>query len=205
MKKLLKGICCLLIIAAAYQAGSANGKIDSGEILGSLQVIAASGLDVLESLSSGSSGETQKAASRSFSTDSKTHIETTPAQNMHTEAAAERSEFSTEDETETLSELITDADAEEEERSGIRPEFKQAMDEYEAFFDEYCTLLKKLSENPDNLTLLMDYASFMSQYTDYMNSLDALENEDLTTEELAYYIEATARIEVKLLEAAQYE
>lgn len=40
---------------------------------------------------------------------------------------------------------------------GMRPEFKEAMDAYEAFFDDYCDFMKKFNESPDDLSLLGEY------------------------------------------------
>lgn len=86
--------------------------------------------------------------------------------------------------------------------SQIRPEFKEAMDSYEQFYDEYVAFMQKYKENPSDLTLLADYASYMARYEDTMNKLDAIDEDDLTTAELAYYIEVNARIQQKLLTMA---
>lgn len=77
---------------------------------------------------------------------------------------------------------------------GIRPEFKDAMDTYEEFFSEYCAFMEKYTSDPTDLSLLTDYADFMSKYEQTMNSLTEWENEDLSTEELAYYTEVMNRI-----------
>ena len=86
--------------------------------------------------------------------------------------------------------------------AGIRPEFKEAMDSYEAFFDEYVAIMKKYKANPTDLSILTDYATYMGQYADMMQKFEAWENEDLNKEELAYYIDVQARITKKLLEVA---
>lgn len=87
--------------------------------------------------------------------------------------------------------------------SEIRPEFKEALDSYEAFFDEYIEFMKKYSESDDTTSMLADYTSYMSQYADTMSKLSALEGEDMTTAEAAYYLEVTVRINEKLLEVVQ--
>ena len=101
----------------------------------------------------------------------------------------------------------TPAKTEESQESqipGVSPEFKTAMDSYEAFFDEYVDFMQQFSENPSDLNLLMQYTEFMSQYTQTMNDLNAIGESELTPEENAYYLEVMARINSKLLEAAQY-
>lgn len=44
--------------------------------------------------------------------------------------------------------------------NGIRPEIKEALDSYEKFFDEYCAFMKKYSENPSDLSLIMSFATY---------------------------------------------
>ena len=85
---------------------------------------------------------------------------------------------------------------------GMRPDFVAAMDSYEAFYDEYVAFMKKYAENPSDLTLLADYASFMSRLTEMDEAFDQWEDQDLSAEELAYYVEVNARIQQKLLEVA---
>lgn len=87
--------------------------------------------------------------------------------------------------------------------SGIRPEFKEAMDSYEEFFDEYCEFMKKYSEADDPTSMISDYTDYMTKYTDTMSKMSELGDSDLSTEELAYYTEVNARITQKLLEVAQ--
>ena len=87
--------------------------------------------------------------------------------------------------------------------TGIRPEFQQAMDSYEAFMDEYCAFMEKYSASDgSDLTLLADYADYMSRYADMMEDFEAWDSEEMTTEETLYYIEVQTRINQKLLEAA---
>lgn len=83
--------------------------------------------------------------------------------------------------------------------STIRPEFKEMMDSYEEFFDEYVAFMNKFSENSSDLTLLAEYATYMSKYADMVEKMDAVDESELTNAELAYYIEVNARIEQKLL------
>ncbi len=88
--------------------------------------------------------------------------------------------------------------------TGVSPEFKATMDSYEAFFDEYITFMKAMSDDPNNTAMLLKYATMMMQYTETMEKLDAIDESKLSPADDAYYIEVMARIEVKLLQAAQY-
>lgn len=87
---------------------------------------------------------------------------------------------------------------------GVTPEFKAAMDSYEAFFDEYCDFLKAMDDDPSNFTFLMEYAEMMLRYADTMDKLDAIDEDELSDADLAYYIEVMARINKKLIEIAYY-
>lgn len=87
---------------------------------------------------------------------------------------------------------------------GMRPEFKEAMDSYEAYFDEYVAFMEKYAASDgSDLTLLTDYADYMSKYADMMADLEAWDSADMNTAETAYYIEVQSRISQKLLEVAE--
>lgn len=87
--------------------------------------------------------------------------------------------------------------------SGLSSDFKKAMDSYEKFMDEYVAFMKKYKNNPSDLSLLSDYANFMSKYTEQMSAFEKWEDKDLTTEELDYYLKVQTRVNKKLLEVAQ--
>lgn len=95
--------------------------------------------------------------------------ETESAQATETETTevteTESTENSATTSTDTESSTQTDATVSS---TDIRPEFKEAMDNYEAFFDEYCEFMKKYNESDDTTSLLADYASYMVKYTDTM-------------------------------------
>lgn len=83
---------------------------------------------------------------------------------------------------------------------GIRPEFKEAMDSYEKFFNDYVEFMKSYMEDPINM--MDEYAAMMLQYTETMSALDAIDDGTLSDEEAIYYAEVTLRINQKLLEIA---
>lgn len=85
---------------------------------------------------------------------------------------------------------------------GMRKDFKDAMDSYEAFMDEYVAFMKKHSDNPSDVGLLADYTKYMSKYADMVEKIDKWESEDLNDAELAYYIDVQARVSKKLLDVA---
>lgn len=78
--------------------------------------------------------------------------------------------------------------------SGIRPEFKETMDSYEAFFKEYVDFLKKYENSDNTLAMLSDYMDYISKYAEMSEKLNSLEISNLSDEETAYYLEVTMRI-----------
>lgn len=85
--------------------------------------------------------------------------------------------------------------------SAIRPDFKEAMDSYEAFMDEYVEFMKKYknADAMDMLGMLSQYTDFMQKYSDFSDKMDKWES-DMNDAELTYYLEVTARVNKKLLE-----
>ncbi len=115
---------------------------------------------------------------------------------------SDNQEIPKEDDSDDAEENIED---EEETVSSteISTEFKDSMDGYEKFFDEYISIVKKYKDNPTDISILSDYSNYISQYTEIMADFEAWEDEELTTAELAYYIEVQGRIAQKLLEISQ--
>lgn len=85
---------------------------------------------------------------------------------------------------------------------GIRPEFKAAMDSYEAFYDEYCEFMEEYMADPTNLKLLAKYPEMLSKLSEMDKAFDEWDDGDLSNEELAYYLEVTNRVTQKLLKVA---
>jgi hypothetical protein len=52
-------------------------------------------------------------------------------------------------------------------------------------------------------SMLMEYADFMSKYSEAMDSLDKIDEDELSNEELAYYTEVMGRINAKLIRVTQ--
>ena len=107
--------------------------------------------------------------------------------------------------TETT-EATTESSAEETTESsaaltGIRPEFQEAMDDYEAFYDEYIAFMRNYTsaEPTDALGMMADYSRLMSSMAEYNESIDRMSDEPMSTEEALLYDEVTARVTAKIL------
>lgn len=83
---------------------------------------------------------------------------------------------------------------------GIRQDFKNAMDSYEAYMNEYIEFMKKYNSNSTDLSLMSEYATVMKKYAKQVNAFEKWESEDLNNAEMNYYIEVQARVSKKLLE-----
>lgn len=88
-----------------------------------------------------------------------------------------------------------------EARTGLSPDFKEAMDSYEDFIDEYIAFMERYADsNGTDLSILADYAKFMTEYAEFCAAFAEWGEKDLNAEELAYYTEVQARVNQKLLE-----
>ena len=86
--------------------------------------------------------------------------------------------------------------------NGIRPEFKELMDSYEKFIDEYCTFMQGYMSGNLSTDMMLEYLTILAQYADFAEKIDGVDESELTDEELAYYIGVTARVSQKLLKIA---
>ncbi|MDE7061904.1 MAG: hypothetical protein K2O73_01500, partial [Lachnospiraceae bacterium] len=102
--------------------------------------------------------------------------------------------------TKESDEMPANNDEPEEYVGGMRVAFKEAMDSYEAFFDEYCEFMKKYSDATDPSGMLTDYLEYLEKYADAMEKLGKIGEEELNSAELKYYTEVMGRINQKLLD-----
>lgn len=85
--------------------------------------------------------------------------------------------------------------------TGVRPEFKEAMDSYKATIDAYCEFMK--SYDSSNVEMLAKYTKLYAQYMDTMSKLDAIDEQELSNEEDAYYLQTMSEINQELIETGQ--
>lgn len=136
-------------------------------------------------------------------------ITTTTAENVtNTESSIVEETETTSYTEETELQIIEEINEESEEVSteelkGIRPEFKEALDAYEEFFDDYCEIMKQYMENPLDMSLLTKYGEYMEKADEMDEKIEALDDGEMSDEELAYYLEVTGRVLTKMLEIYQ--
>lgn len=121
-------------------------------------------------------------------------LEQTQPEAVQTEAASEISQ----PEEETITDT-TEASAASS-ANGMRPEFKEAMDAYEAFYDEYCEFMVSYQKNPSDLKLIAQYGQLMTKMVDVNTAFEKWDESDLNNEELKYYLEVNSRVMQKLVD-----
>lgn len=82
-------------------------------------------------------------------------------------------------------------------------DFKAVMDAHEKFFDEYVEFIKKYKESGYSSSILGDYQKLLLQYTEEMDKIDDIKNDELSADDLAYYNEVYTRIMKKLTSVGQ--
>ena len=87
--------------------------------------------------------------------------------------------------------------------SEIRPEFKEAMDAYEAFYIEYCEFFTEYSKNPTSIKLLAKYGEFLVKIKEMDDAFMKWEDSDMTDAELKYYLNVQNRVAKMLIDIAQ--
>ena len=87
--------------------------------------------------------------------------------------------------------------------NGVSPEFKEAMDAYEAFFDEYIAFMDKYEQAGSPVSMLTDYLAFLQKYADTMQKFEEIDTDSLPDADAAYYIEVQLRVAKKLADAAE--
>ena len=87
------------------------------------------------------------------------------------------------------------------------PEFKAALDQYEAFIDGYCDFLEVYLKADTNtqLSMVEDYAEWMNQYAEVMDAVRTLDacQDEMTPAQLSYYVEVTARVSQRMIEFSE--
>lgn len=116
------------------------------------------------------------------------------------EAANEAIEAANKETVETIAQEPTETIDNSSDSNGIRPEFKEAMDSYEAFFDEYVAFMETYMDSNDPISMMGDYTEMMLQYVETMGELEDIDEEELSEAEALYYAEVMLRINQKLLE-----
>lgn len=108
----------------------------------------------------------------------------------------------TEETKETTEETKETTAEKKKEKSGdeVSADFKETMDEYEAFMNDYVDFMKKYENSDDTASMLVDYGEMMTKYAEFTDKIDAIDEDELSDADYAYYIKVTGRVTEKLSE-----
>lgn len=191
----------------AFGKGSGNGK--RGGILRHWKLILGilAVLYLVSAVSSGrgrSSSSHERPAADRQETAAAEETAVKAQEEVQAEEKAESPAKDTKEQQEAQAEVPQSApDNKEDAGDGIRPEFKETMDAYEKFFDDYYDFCLKYSKSQDTTSMMMDYLTWMTDYAETMEKLDEIDEGSLSPAEDAYYLEVMIRIEKKSLEAME--
>ena len=87
--------------------------------------------------------------------------------------------------------------------TGIRKDFKAAMDSYEEFVDEYIEFLEKYQSSANSADMISDYLEYLNEYAELSEKMSAWTDKDLNSAELSYYAEVSLRVSQKLADVGQ--
>ncbi len=122
------------------------------------------------------------------------------AENKDTESSK------TESKAESKAESKVESKAEEKKSNdsqSVTVSFKEMLDEYEAFMNEYCDFMEKYKNSGNAAELLNDYLDFMNRYTEFTKKIDNVDEDSLSEADLAYYLEVTQRVTKRLASISQ--
>ena len=95
-----------------------------------------------------------------------------------------------------------DIDDNDEESDGVDPELKKFLDSYEAFMDEYIEFLVKYNENPNDITLIANYATMQLKYAEFAEATEKYDVDEMSDADRDYYLEVIGRVNKKLIDAS---
>ena len=83
-------------------------------------------------------------------------------------------------------------------------DFRATMDAYETFMNEYVDFMLAYSSDSSNVvSMALDYADMMARYSEFADQVDAIDENSLSADDLAYYMEVMGRVNARLLEIGQ--
>lgn len=87
--------------------------------------------------------------------------------------------------------------------TGLRAEFKNAMDSYEAAMDEYIAFMTKYNASKGtNPELISAYGEYMKKYIDATDAYKKWDGKEMNKEEAKYYVDVQTRVTQKLMNAS---
>ena len=117
--------------------------------------------------------------------------------------ASEDDDFDLDDLDDILDDDDEDDDDDEKDssKSNGSSSVRELLDSYEEFVDEYVDFMKKYSKDP--VKYVDEYTEYLEKYEDFVKKVDDVKEDDVSSDDWAYYLEVTARVLKKI--ASIYE
>lgn len=80
---------------------------------------------------------------------------------------------------------------------------REFLDSYETFINEYVDFIKEYYNSDNALEMFFEYTDLMTRYTEFVEKVDTLDEDEMSPEDAAYYVEVLARCNKKLSEIYQ--
>ncbi|MBM6774525.1 DUF6591 domain-containing protein [Olsenella profusa] len=82
-------------------------------------------------------------------------------------------------------------------------DFRAFVDSYEDFMNEYVDFMVAYNNSDDTSGMWSEYADMMARYADMTEKVDAIDEESLSSDDLAYYTAAIGRVSARVAEIGQ--
>ncbi len=92
-------------------------------------------------------------------------------------------------------------DAESESTSST--DFRAFLDTYEDFMNEYVDFMVSYKDSGDTASMLAEYSDMMARYADMAEQLEDIEEDSLSADDYAYYMEVMGRVTARMSEVGQ--
>lgn len=108
----------------------------------------------------------------------------------------------TEEETTKATAEETTTTAESKKDNGkVDPKLKEFLDSYESYMDQYIEFMLKMNKNPNDVTIMAEYAKMMAKYAEFAKAIEKYDTDKMSPADRAYYLEVMARVNKKLTDA----
>lgn len=90
----------------------------------------------------------------------------------------------------------------EEQVEVAKSDFQTLMDDFEKHLDEYCTFIEEYSkaEPSERMTMTSEYMRIATEYMEIAEKVHAIDTDELSTDDAAYYLEVMGRCGARMVE-----
>lgn len=143
-------------------------------------------------------GCSNKSDTTATTTTEITTVATTEATTTTTAATVDTTEEET---TKATAEETTTTVESKKDNGKVDPKLKEFLDSYESYMDQYIEFMLKMNKNPNDVTIMAEYAKIMAKYAEFAKAIEKYDTDKMSPADRAYYLEVMARVNKKLTDA----